>query len=258
MTTNGITDEEARFLVGDGADTPPGRTPLPTSEGTLSKGQYRRSDIHDLLSAIAVVNDDGTPILAGLETLLSSLAEIVGRLETSINAVAASTNLLTSVSEGLTQVVVKPQPFDTGWIGIAGIAPSSAYTTGDVVGDPIVFAGLPGSGVIETVMVLDEDKEEIASNLAIFSEAPTDVDDHDIFVIGVGEHHKQEGDIAVTNADYSTYSGSSLATVRNVGQHFDAPEGRLTVYFVTRGVPNIAAGKVLLVRFLGHSTFEDA
>lgn len=258
INNGSITDEEARFLVGDGANTPPGRTPLPTSEGTLAKGQYRRSDIHDLLTTIAVVNDDGTPISAGLATLLFSLVEIAERLETSINAVAASTSLLMAISETLAKsITVKPEPFDTGWIAITGTVPASIYTTGDVVGNPILFDGLPKSGEITSVVVVDEDKEEIRCDLAVFNETPADVDDHDIFVIAQGEHHKHLGDIPVTNADYVTYSGSSHATVRDADFDFIAPEGRLTVYWVTRGAPTLAAGKLMWVRFLGHSTFKD-
>ena len=94
-------------------------------------------------------------------------------------------------------------------------------------------------GRIETVLVIDEDKEEIACNLAVFDVAPTLVDDHDIFVVAVGEYNRQVGDIAVTAADYSTYSGSSFATVNNVGLRYQTPGG-LVVYWVTRGTATIA------------------
>ena len=144
------------------------------------------------------------------------------------------------------------QPFDTGWVDIKSIVTASIYTAGDVVGDPILFSGLPKAGLIDTVLVLDEDKEEISSNLVLFDDVPTDVADHDIFVVAAVDYSKQIGDIPVTAADYSTYSGSSFATVNNIAQLFIAPAGRLTVYWVTRGTPTIAAEKRLWLRLLGY------
>ena len=77
MTTNGqITDEEARRLSGDGATTPPYLELSGTSEGTLSKGSYRRSR-WGRLSTVAVVNDDGTPITQETEVRLGHLIAAV-------------------------------------------------------------------------------------------------------------------------------------------------------------------------------------
>ena len=149
-------------------------------------------------------------------------------------------------------LAVRPEPFDTGWLTVNGTT-TTIYITGDVVGQPISLTGVPKRGRIETVLVIDEDKEEIASNLAVFDEAPTLVADHDIFVVAVGEYNRQVGDIAVTNADYSTYSASSFATVNNVGLRYSTDKGSLVVYWVTRGAPTIAADKTLRVRFLGYS-----
>ncbi len=152
--------------------------------------------------------------------------------------------------EGMTGVT--PVQFDTGWVSVNGIVFASAYTAGDVVGTP-VFLPVPKRGRIETVLVIDEDKEEIASNLAIFDEAPTVVADHDIFVVGVNDYSKQVGDIPITNADYSTYSASSFASANNLGHRFTTEAGSLVVYWVTRGTPTVAAGKILRIRFLGYS-----
>ena len=153
--------------------------------------------------------------------------------------------------EGL--VRVEPVPFDTGWVTVNGIVAASLYTTGDVVGEPITLPDIPTQGRMETVLVIDEDKEEIACNLVIFDKAPTVVADHDIFVIGVDEYSQQVGDIPITNADYSTYSGSSFAQVNNLGARFGTASGSLVVYWVTRGGPTVAAGKVLRIRFRGYS-----
>lgn len=149
-------------------------------------------------------------------------------------------------------LAVKPQPFDTGWFQLQGHT-TSIYAADDVVGLALVMP-VPKSGTIETVLFNDEDKEELATNLICFNEAPTIVDDHDIFVVGVGDYEKQEGDIAITNADFSTYSASSLATVNNLGMRFDAPRGTLIVYVQTSGTPTIAAQKQWAFRFKGYAT----
>ena len=83
-TTNGkITDEEARRLSGDGATTPPYMATTPpymelpgTSEGTLSKGSYRRSQ-WGRLSTVAVVNDDGTPLTQETEIRLGRVITVL-------------------------------------------------------------------------------------------------------------------------------------------------------------------------------------
>ena len=251
MTTNGqLSDTEARRLSGDGKTTPPGPRSS-TSEGDLRKGSYRQSK-WNRLATHAVANDDGTPVAAGVEELLNrlvTLTEALEQRETDIGGVV--TAIETGQTEG--SASVRPVPFDTGWIALQGILTASIYTAGDVIGDPMVITGLPKHGRIETVRIIDEDKEEISSNLAIFNELPADVDDHDIFVVAQGDLTKQIDDIPITNADYSTYSSSSFASVGNLGKEFNAPEKQLIVYWVTRGTPTIAASKVMLVRFLGIS-----
>ena len=90
MTTNGqITDEEARRLSGDGATTPPYMELPGTSEGTLSKGSYRRSQ-WGRLSTVAVVNDDGTPLTQETEIRL-------GRVITVLEQVVAELRQQTSL-----------------------------------------------------------------------------------------------------------------------------------------------------------------
>ncbi len=164
-------------------------------------------------------------------------------------------NFLSKIADVLTKgiLTVRPEPFDTGWLTIVDAATAAIYTTGDVVGAPLSLTGVPKRGRIETVLIIDEDKEEIACNLAVFDEAPTLVADHDVFVVAVGEYNQQVGDISITNADYSTYSGSSFATANNLGFRYQTDKGSLVVYWVTRGAPTIAVNKTLRVRFLGYS-----
>ncbi len=149
-------------------------------------------------------------------------------------------------------VSIRPAPFDTGWIDVGGIDYASAYTALDAVGDPFSLKGLPKAGEIRTVLLMDEDKEEIATVLHLFSELlenPT-ADDAAFKVFPV-DLTKQIGEIQITNADYSTSDSSSLATVGGLGLQFTAPKGPVYCQLKTLGAPNIAALKRLAVRFQG-------
>lgn len=135
------------------------------------------------------------------------------------------------------------------------MATASVYIALDAVGDLFEIPGLPDSGEIRTVLVQDEDKEEISAVLHLFDEGLiTPTADHDPFSVAVVDMQKQIGEIPVTNADYSTSNLSSFATVQNLGFQFNAPKGILYSQWKTLGTPNIAASKRLQVRFLGIST----
>jgi hypothetical protein len=155
--------------------------------------------------------------------------------------------------------VVRPIQFDTGWIIVPGIVTASAYTALDAFGVPFEISGLPTSGRFETVLVQDEDKEEIASVLHLFNgRLLTPTADHDAMSVAIVDMDKQVGEIPITNADYSTSAISSFGTVSNIGLHFVAPGGRLTCQIKTLGTPTIASAKRTAVRFLGISTAENA
>ena len=152
-------------------------------------------------------------------------------------------------------VPVSPKTFDTGWIDIGGIATASLYTALDAVGNPFELRDMPESGEIRTVLVQDQDKEEIACVLHLFDESlETATADHDALNVVANDMNKQAGEISITNADYSTSANSSFATVGNLGILFNAPRGVLYGHWKTLGAPTIAASKRLMVRFKGIST----
>lgn len=152
-------------------------------------------------------------------------------------------------------ISVQPRPFDTDWIDIGGIATASLYTVLDAIGRVFELKDLPLSGEIRTVLVQDQDKEEIASVLHLF-DAPlvTPTADHDALNVVAADMQKQVGEIPISNADYSTAANSSFATVQNLGFRFTAPNGILYGHWKTLGAPTIAASTRLQVRFLGIST----
>lgn len=69
-----------RELSGAGATTPPRLEAESRSEGDLNRNTYRRSK-YPRLAARAVVNDDGTPISARVESLLVELVLVCNRIE---------------------------------------------------------------------------------------------------------------------------------------------------------------------------------
>lgn len=155
-------------------------------------------------------------------------------------------------------VNVRPIPFDTDWIDIGGIATASVYTALDAVGDPFQIPDLPLTGEIRTVLVQDEDKEDISSVIHLFdSPLETKTADHDPFDIVSNDMNKQVGEVLVTGAEYSTSANSSFATVDGLTIRFTAKGGMLIGQYKTLGTPNIAASKRLMVRFLGVSMSPD-
>ncbi len=152
-------------------------------------------------------------------------------------------------------ISVQPRPFDTDWINITGMATASVYTALDAVGNLFEVPGLPLAGEIRTVLIQDQDKEEIASVLHLFDASLiTATGDHDAFDVVAADMQKQVGEIPISNADYSTSANSSFATVANLGFRFTAPSGILYCQWKTLGTPTIAVSTRLQVRFLGIST----
>lgn len=149
-------------------------------------------------------------------------------------------------------VRVRPEPFDTGWLSVPLIS-GAAYATGEAVGLPFTSGRIPKKGVINTLLVMDQDKEELACDLALFDKIIKATADQAAFNPAARDMLSQIASIPVTNADYVTYANSSFASVPNVGLQYTAPRGEFFIQWVTRGVPNFAADKLLMVRFLGYS-----
>ena len=163
-----------------------------------------------------------------------------------------------SLKRFLFPVNVRPIPFDTDWIDIGGIATASVYTALDAVGGPFQLTHLPLTGEIRTVLVQDEDKEEISSVIHLFDEPlETVTADHAPFDVVSNDMNKQVGEVMVTGAEYTTSANSSFATVDGLTIRFTAPNGILTGHYKTLGTPNIASSKRLMVRFLGVSMSSD-
>jgi len=133
---------------------------------------------------------------------------------------------------------------------------TSAYANGDLVGSseialsPAVLAsGLrPSSGVIQSVIIVDEDAQEISLDVyffdtelvnttftdnAAFAPADADLD----FLIGVA---------AVT--DWKSQSSNSVGQELNLAMPFELAAGQTTLYavLVTRGAPTYAAAGLTL------------
>lgn len=150
-------------------------------------------------------------------------------------------------------IKIRPVPFDTGWLTVP-LVTGAAYATGEAVGSPPFPSGsVPKKGTINTIMVIDQDKEELAGDLAIFDNIIVATDDQLAFDVAVVDMPSQVLSIPITSADYVTYANSSYATVPNAGYQYTAPKGVLYTQWVTRGAPNFATGTRLLVRYLGYS-----
>ncbi len=146
-------------------------------------------------------------------------------------------------------VTVIGRIFDTGNMAIAGIASGAAYASGDAMGVPQSMK-VPKSGRIETIVITDMDKEELAFDIAFFQDFITPTADNSAFDLLDADRDKVQGHVSITNADFASFNDNSVGTYTNVGYSYTAPTGLLVFQLITRGVPNYTASDDLAIRFV--------
>lgn len=122
---------------------------------------------------------------------------------------------------------------------------TNIYASGDALGAKATFPNVPEHGVIESIQVIDRDKEEVNLDLVMFRRDiagtaanaafdPTDAELSDC--IG-----------AVLIDTWKSFSDNSLGQETNIGMAYWAPTGVITFQCVTRGTPTYTAATDLLI-----------
>ncbi len=143
-------------------------------------------------------------------------------------------------------------------ITVTPVVTAGAYSANDALGGLLVFkdALLPGlvqTGVILTVTLLDAASQDAATDLVLFNQTFTATADNAAFAPSDADLLNCLGVISIAAGDYATFSGNSIATVRNAG--FGAKsvdtigaqtgtstgDGNLYGQLVTRATPTYAA-----------------
>lgn len=158
-----------------------------------------------------------------------------GNVRTMVNeALPSGENHVGQVGGHITTITMTP-------IVSSGVA----YATGDNVGALMQFAGAArvtdGHGVVHTVTLTDLGKQDIATDVIIFSQNPTATTftDNSPMDIADADLPKICGIVKIAASDYSDFNDNSAACIRSAGVTFDLVAGNQTLYacLVTRGAP---------------------
>ena len=131
---------------------------------------------------------------------------------------------------------------------------AGAYSANDAVGGLITFADAAyktfGSGVIQTILVIDDAKQSAELELHLFNKTFTATSDNAAFDPTDGDLENYIGFILVTTADYASLTDNSAASVSNVGLAFNLTSGGTSLFgqLVTRGTPSYAATDDLTIK----------
>ena len=133
------------------------------------------------------------------------------------------------------------------------VSAASAYTAGDAVGGLLTFEdaldGNKKTGVVLSVTIQDNDSEDAALELVLFSQPFTATADNAAFDPTDADLANCLGKITITAGDYTAFSDNSIATARNVGLVVnstdvkDAQKGNGNLYgqLITSGTPTYTA-----------------
>lgn len=128
---------------------------------------------------------------------------------------------------------------------------TAAYASGDLVGaseislTPAVIseAGKAASGLVQTVVIIDEDAQEVNLDVYFFDTEPaaTTFTDNAAFAPTDADLDFLVGVASVT--DWKSQSTNSVGQVLNLGLPFELAAGATTLYavLVTRGAPTYSA-----------------
>ena len=129
---------------------------------------------------------------------------------------------------------------------------AGAYSANDAVGGLITFADAAyktfGSGVIQTILVIDDAKQSAELELHLFNKTFPATSDNDAFDPTDDDLENYIGFILVTTADYADFTDNSAASVSNVGLAFSLLGTSLFGQLVTRGTPTYAATDDLTIK----------
>ena len=131
---------------------------------------------------------------------------------------------------------------------------AGAYSANDAVGGLMTFNAAAyktfGSGVIQTITIVDDAAQNAEMELHLFDQTFTATGDNDAFDPSDADLENYLGYILVTTADYKSFTDNSAASVSNVGLAFNLVSTGVNLFgqLVTRGTPTYVATSDLTVK----------
>ena len=169
-------------------------------------------------------------------------------------ALATTQELLLDLQPLLERVAERlGSAFQSEVIPIPGIGTGSAYAAGDAFWGKFQI-GVPKRGTIITAIMVDPDDEGIATEVYLSQADFTATADNSAFTFSdTAEAYTTEGYLLFDV--WKDYGSVRVSEASNVPKQYWAPTGRLYCQCVTRGAPNIAAGKIprVMLRILADT-----
>ena len=170
--------------------------------------------------------------------------------------VTATTGGLTDTQLRATAVPISGNVggFTTAIKDTTAVSTSPAYTAGDAVGGKRTLANAvktAGTGVLESIVVLDRANQKAALEIFIFDADPTaaTITDNAAFVFSTDDL-KVLARISVAATDYVTLNSKAVAIVRGLGVALKAASGTsLFAAVVTTGTPTFSVTTDVQVTF---------
>ena len=130
---------------------------------------------------------------------------------------------------------------------------AGAYSANEAVGGLITFTNVAtadsrGSGVIQSITIIDDDKQNAELELHLFDRTFTPTADNAAFAPSDADLENYLGYILVTPADYKDFVDNSVAHVSNIGLAYDLDGANLFGQLVTRGTPSYNATDDLTIK----------
>ena len=113
---------------------------------------------------------------------------------------------------------------------------TSGYSAGDVIGGKITLTNamrkVNGTGVLQSLSILDTDNEKAALTVILFSADITSPADNAAWAWTSADFSKVLGTVSVATSDYVTVGGEAIATISGIGLPVAATGSTAHIYAV--------------------------
>lgn len=126
---------------------------------------------------------------------------------------------------------------------------TSIYTANDVIGGLLQFpitGSVTGGGLINKLIVCDNDNEGAAGALWLFSSAPVTIVDQAPFAPVIAD--LQAVSMIITLPSFTTVNSLKIAVLEDINTHFMTTNSILYGYFVCSGGPTYASAKLIYIK----------
>jgi hypothetical protein len=122
---------------------------------------------------------------------------------------------------------------------------TDAYTANDAIGGMLTFSGAvrgqSTTGVLQTVVIIDDDLQDAETELWLFDQSFTATADDAAFDPTDADLENLIGVVSTADGTYYDGSDNSVCVIRNIGLVLDLKGPSLFGQLVTRGTPTYAA-----------------